>query len=68
MAVDIIHAEGPERICPEWWQCLDQDEYALSPKTRDYFRIRDQAGRLLWAFRTGPTGQDIWSIHGLFGD
>ncbi|WP_249278107.1 Y-family DNA polymerase [Thalassospira xiamenensis] len=68
MAVDIIHAEGPERICPEWWQCLDQDEYALSPKTRDYFRIRDQAGRLLWAFRTGTTGQDIWSIHGLFGD
>ncbi len=67
MIVDIACAEGPERICPEWWGHLDDDHYALSRMTRDYFRIRDQKGRMLWLLRTGHAGQDIWSIHGIFG-
>lgn len=66
MIVDILHADGPERLCPEWWGHLDRDHYALSQMTRDYFRICDQKGRMLWLFRTGPAGQDIWSVHGLF--
>ncbi|RCK38197.1 nucleotidyltransferase [Thalassospira profundimaris] len=62
----IVRADGPERVCPEWWENLDQDNYALSRMTRDYFRILDERGRMLWLFRTGHAGQDIWSVHGLF--
>lgn len=67
MLIEVLRAEGPERICPEWWVNLDRDNYALSHLTRDYFRISDQKGRMLWLFRTGHAGQDIWSVHGLFG-
>ncbi|MCC9625666.1 DNA polymerase Y family protein [Thalassospira sp. MA62] len=66
MVIDVTHAEGPERICPEWWGNLENENYGLTQQTRDYFRIRDQNGRLLWLFRTGHAGQDIWSLHGLF--
>ncbi|MEQ8391929.1 MAG: DNA polymerase Y family protein [Thalassospira sp.] len=66
MMIDVLRAEGPERICPEWWENLDRDNYALSYMTRDYFRICDQNGRMLWLFRSGHAGQDIWSVHGLF--
>ena len=66
MMIDVLRADGPERICPEWWDHLDRDNYALSQNTRDYFRICDQKGRMLWLFRSGHSGQDIWSVHGLF--
>ena len=66
MMIDVLRADGPERICPEWWSQLDRDNYALSHMTRDYFRICDQKGRLIWLFRSGHAGQDIWSVHGLF--
>ncbi|BDW97243.1 hypothetical protein MACH10_29280 [Thalassospira tepidiphila] len=66
MMIDVLRADGPERICPEWWSHLDRDNYALSQMTRDYFRIFDQKGRLIWLFRSGHAGQDIWSVHGLF--
>lgn len=66
MLIEVRHADGPERICPEWWGQLDCDNYALSQQTRDYFRICDQKGRMLWLFRSGHAGQDIWSVHGLF--
>jgi len=66
MMIDVLRADGPERICPEWWGHLDRDNYALSQMTRDYFRICDQNGRMLWLFRSGHAGQDIWSVHGLF--
>lgn len=66
MMIDVLLADGPERICPEWWSHLDRDNYALSHMTRDYFRICDQKGRLIWLFRSGHAGQDIWSVHGLF--
>ncbi|MDG4717818.1 MULTISPECIES: Y-family DNA polymerase [Thalassospira] len=64
--LDVSRVEGPERICPEWWEHLDRNNYALSQMTRDYFRILDRKGRMLWLFRTGHAGQDIWSVHGLF--
>lgn len=66
MVIEVLCADGPERICPEWWGYLDRDNYALSQMTRDYFRICDQKGRMLWLFRSGHAGQDIWSVHGLF--
>lgn len=60
---DIVHAEGPERIAPEWWR----DEAAL---TRDYYRVEDREGRRFWLFREGIYGRETqhagWFIHGVF--
>ena len=61
---DVVRAEGPERIAPEWWR-----EEADAP-TRDYFRVEDGAGRRYWLFRrgfygTGDTGPR-WFMQGLF--
>jgi protein ImuB len=59
----VRHAEGPERIEPEWWRPTDE---AAHP--RDYFRIEDESGRRFWLYRDGqpPTG-GRWYLHGLFG-
>lgn len=61
---DVAHAEGPERIAPEWWR---RDAGAL---TRDYFRVEDEGGRRFWLFREGlydrEAGQPRWFLHGLF--
>ncbi len=61
---DVVRAEGPERVAPEWWR-----EEADAP-TRDYFRVEDGAGRRFWLFRrgfygTGDTGPR-WFMQGLF--
>ena len=61
---DVVRAEGPERIAPEWWL-----EEADAP-TRDYFRVEDGVGRRFWLFRrgfygTGDTGPR-WFMQGLF--
>jgi protein ImuB len=59
----VIHAEGPERIAPEWWR---------SPEayTRDYFRVEDENGRRFWLFRSGlyerETLRPEWFVHGVF--
>ncbi len=59
----IAHAEGPERIEPEWWRPEDS---AAAP--RDYFRVEDDAGRRFWLYRAGHLPQDgRWYLHGLFG-
>jgi protein ImuB len=59
----VVCAEGPERIAPEWW--LDQDG-----PTRDYYRVEDEAGRRFWLFRAGLYGgeriEPRWYLHGLF--
>ncbi|MEP9374574.1 DNA polymerase Y family protein [Mesorhizobium sp. KR1-2] len=61
---DVVRAEGPERIAPEWWR-----EGADTP-TRDYFRVQDAAGRRYWLFRQGFYGEDKagprWFMQGLF--
>jgi protein ImuB len=44
----IVRAEGPERIAPEWWLLA-----AASHRTRDYYRIEDEAGVRYWVFRSG---------------
>ncbi len=62
----VARAEGPERIAPEWWLA----PAGASRKTRDYYRIEDEAGRRFWLFRDGlyERGEDVprWFIHGVF--
>jgi protein ImuB len=61
---EVVAAEGPERIAPEWWKG-EQD------LTRDYFRVEDAQGRRFWLYREGlyggETAQPHWFLHGLFG-
>jgi protein ImuB len=58
------HAEGPERILPEWW--LGDGAWGGAP--RDYWRIEDEAGAQLWLFREGGDGRPSrWFVQGMFG-
>ncbi|WP_324806266.1 DUF6504 family protein [Sphingomonas sp. LY29] len=63
---DIVRAEGPERISPEWWR-----ERATA-RLRDYYRVEDREGRRYWIYREGLHGDGRggdpgWYLHGLFG-
>jgi protein ImuB len=59
----VRHAEGPERIEPEWWQPADETAHP-----RDYFRVEDESGRRFWLYRDGqPPDGGRWYLHGLFG-
>jgi len=55
VAHKVTRAEGPERLSVEWW--LPQPE-ARAPRTRDYYRIEDEAGRRYWLFREGLYGRE----------
>jgi protein ImuB len=61
---DVAHAEGPERIAPEWWR------EGGKPFTRDYFRVEDREGHRYWLFREGlydlEPREPRWFLHGLF--
>lgn len=60
---EVVHAEGPERIAPEWWRPDASDE------PRDYYRIEEAEGRRFWLFRAGDYGQPkpaAWYLHGVF--
>ncbi len=60
---EVIHAEGPERIAPEWWRDGPQ------APTRDYYRLEDAAGRRFWVFRAGLHNSGSappWFMHALF--
>jgi protein ImuB len=61
---EVVLAEGPERIAPEWWR---QDS---AMQTRDYYRVEDAAGYRFWVYREGLYGQAAqsprWYVHGLF--
>lgn len=61
---DILRAEGPERIAPDWAFAGPQEP------TRDYYRVEDREGRRFWLFRRGlyERGNDTprWFLHGLF--
>ncbi len=57
-------ADGPERVCGEWW--LNRDEVA---EIRDYFRVEDQDGARYWLFRDNrltPNQSHLWFLHGVF--
>ena len=63
---DVIKAEGPERISPEWWRERG------TARLRDYYRVEDRDGRRFWIYREGRHGDGrggdpIWYLHGLFG-
>jgi protein ImuB len=61
---DVVRAEGPERIAPEWWRAKPGEV------TRDYYRVEDPEGRRFWLFRAGLYGlektQPVWFVHGVF--
>lgn len=48
---------GPERISPAWWD-------SRPGLTRDYFRVRDGAGRWIWLCRAVESGR--WFVHGVW--
>ena len=61
---DVVRAEGPERIAPEWWR------ERSSARLRDYYRIEDASGRRYWIYRRGLAGDGRggapdWFLHGL---
>jgi protein ImuB len=59
---EIVRAEGPERISPDWLRAPDT-------RTRDYYRVEDKDGRRFWLYREGFFGGDEaprWFLHGLF--
>lgn len=58
---EIVRAEGPERIAPDW---LRQETQA-----RDYYRVEDKNGQRFWLYREGLYGEDgmpRWFIQGAF--
>lgn len=61
IAHDVVRAEGPERIEPNWLRAPDA-------RARDYYRVEDGNGRRFWLYSEGP--QDgmapKWYLHGLF--
>ena len=57
----IAHAEGPERLEPEWWRELTE--------MRDYYRVEDETGQRFWVYRAGlyqPDRAARWYLHGVF--
>ncbi len=60
---DILRAEGPERIAPDW------SVFGMREPARDYYRVEDVEGRRFWLFRRGLYEYDVqprWFLHGLF--
>ncbi|RVT89939.1 hypothetical protein EOD42_24565 [Rhodovarius crocodyli] len=59
----ILHAWGPERLLPEWW---DNPKQA---RPRDYYALQLAEGPRWWVCRTGAEGDadPRWYLHGLMG-
>lgn len=58
---DIVRAEGPERVAPNWLRAPDD-------RARDYYRVEDKEGRRFWLYSEGPRNgvTPQWYLHGLF--
>ena len=59
---DVISAEGPERITPDWLR-------APNARPRDYYRVEDKDGHRFWLYREDYLDrQEVprWYVHGLF--
>ena len=61
---EVVRAEGPERIAPEWWR------EKSTVRLRDYYRIEDEEGRRYWIYRHGLVGDGRggppeWFLQGL---
>ncbi len=61
----IVKAAGPERLSPEWWSpgSLHLGPADEPPRTRDYYRVEDEAGRRYWLFREGLYGREDVSMN-----
>ncbi len=60
----VLHAEGPERILPEWWRPEDEGF-----RLRDFYRLTLADGRRLWVHREGAYGDSdppVWRVQGVF--
>jgi protein ImuB len=56
----IVRAEGPERLAPEWWRS-QKDSFLW----RDYYRIENEGGLRFWIFReTTESSLPRWFLHG----
>ena len=53
----LVRGEGPERIVTAWWG-------RNTMSTRDYFKVKTDAGVWLWVFRETESGK--WFVHGLW--
>jgi protein ImuB len=64
MTHKVARSEGPERIAPEWWHAPELE------RTRDYYRVEDDAGHRYWIYREGFYGGETthprWFLQGLF--
>lgn len=56
----VVKAAGPERLSPEWWRPIADTEPA---RTRDYYRVEDEAGRRYWLFREGLFDREDVSLE-----
>jgi protein ImuB len=60
----IVGAQGPERIAPEWWRRNPEE-------TRDYYLVENATGRRFWLYRAGLYGRSAtvpqWFVHGVWG-
>ena len=59
----VVHADGPERIAPEWWRGN------AAQAARDYFWFQDTEGRRYWVYcvhSPQPSPKPAWYLHGLF--
>jgi protein ImuB len=65
VAHKIVKSAGPERLSAEWWTpaALRLGAVDEPPRTRDYYRVEDEAGRRFWLFREGLYGREDVSIH-----
>lgn len=57
----VTHADGPERIAPEWWAG------GSDGVSRDYYRLETDRGGRFWIFRDAPAADGgRWWLHGFF--
>ncbi len=66
----VTRSTGPERLSPEWWRPSARE--GRRARTRDYYKIEDEAGGRYWVFREGLYGREdderppSWWLHGVF--
>jgi protein ImuB len=68
----VTRSDGPERLSPEWWRPRPDGRQT---RTRDYYRVEDEAGARYWLFREGLYGREYsgaaeerapsWWMHGV---
>lgn len=66
----VRRADGPERLCGEWWCEGDAEDGLEDDTVRDYYQVEDTDGRRFWLYREGlyaPDKPAKWFLHGVFG-